>query len=123
MHLDSCLVELALNKDKLASLPQKARKISLWKMERVVRGKGPCSAYYLFLSLKDIFFNASSLSPFINAVGPKLTCSLGGVRSPELINDDLVGDIQLRTSIQDSVSLLLCQSWQLEGSQPITPEA
>lgn len=56
MHLDSCLVELALNKDKLASLPQKARKISLWKMERVVRGKGPRSAYYLFLSLKDIFF-------------------------------------------------------------------
>lgn len=73
MHLESCLVELALNKDKLASFPQKARKISLWKMERVVRGKGPCSAsYYLFLSLKDISY-ASSLSPFINAVGPELT--------------------------------------------------
>lgn len=78
---------------------------------------------FISISQRYFFFYASSLSPFINAVGPKLTCSLGGVRSPELINDDLVGDIQLRTSIQDSVSLLLCQSWQLEGSQPITPEA
>lgn len=51
MHLHSCLVESALNKHKLASLFQKARRISLWEMERAIRGKGPhFASYYLSVS-------------------------------------------------------------------------
>lgn len=46
-----CLVELALNKHKLASLLQKARRISLWETERAIRGKGPhFASYYLSVS-------------------------------------------------------------------------
>lgn len=100
MYLESCPVESALSKHKLASLLQKARKISLWDVGRAIRGKGPHSAsYYLSLSLR-VISQASSLSFFINTAGPALTRPLRGVRSPA------VGSLNPRFSFSPFVSTL-----------------
>ena len=120
MHLESCLVELALGKHKLASLLQRARRISLWETKRVIRGKGPCSASY-YLSVSQSHF-LSVLSVLYQRCWPctHMPTQRGQVTWTHCCW--LSSWHQLGTSIPDSFSVLLCQPWQLYGSQPTTPQ-
>ena len=110
MHVESCLVELALNKYKLVSLLRRQEEYPFgrWGESSEVKAHVLLQTICLYLSSSQSHF-PSFLSIFINPAGSALTSPLRGVQSPELMADDSTGDIQLRTSTWDSVSFFCVQ--------------